>query len=87
MAASVRTSDPPAPLGLRRGALTAYRWLPLAFLLAGAVQIFLAGPGVFSLNDDGDDRESAVGPHRSLGGAMVQQSPHHAPAATSPGQR
>jgi hypothetical protein len=71
MASSVRTCDPSAPLGLRRGALTACRWLLLAFLLAGAGQIFLAGLGVFSLNGDGDDRESAFGPHRSLGGAIA----------------
>jgi hypothetical protein len=34
---------------LRRGAITAYRWLMLAFLLAGGIQIFRAGLGVFSL--------------------------------------
>ena len=34
---------------LRRGAFRGYRWALLAFLLAGAAQIFLAGLGVFSL--------------------------------------
>jgi hypothetical protein len=36
------------PSGLRRYAVAGYRWLLLAFLLAGCVQIFLAGLGVFS---------------------------------------
>jgi len=42
MATSVKTPNPPpAVTGLRRAALTGYRWLLLAFLLPGAVQIYL----------------------------------------------
>ena len=37
--------------GVRRCALTGYRWLLLAFLLAGCTQIFLAGLGVLSFGD------------------------------------
>jgi hypothetical protein len=39
--------------GLRRGAFFGYRWALLAFLLAGAAQISLAGLGVLSLHDQG----------------------------------
>jgi hypothetical protein len=39
------------PSGLRSYALAGYRWLVLAFLLAGCVQIFLAGLGVFGFGD------------------------------------
>jgi hypothetical protein len=38
---------------LRRGAFFGYRWALLAFLLAGAAQISLAGLGVLSLHDQG----------------------------------
>jgi hypothetical protein len=55
----------------RRGALIAYRWLLLAFLLAGAAQIFLAGLGVFSITSHGASTDSAFGPHRSLGFTMA----------------
>src|SRR5512140_861605 len=54
--------------GLRRGAFLGYRWALLAFLLAGAAQISLAGLGVFSLHDQGD---AAFAPHRDLGFAMA----------------
>jgi hypothetical protein len=62
-----------APItGLRRGAFRGYRWALLAFLLAGVTQIFLAGLGVFSLEDQGlaaaGDR--AFAPHRALGFSM-----------------
>ena len=58
-----------APItGLRRGALLAYRWALLAFLLAGVAQIFLAGLGVFGLFDTGGD---TFAPHRALGFAMA----------------
>ena len=50
--------------GLRRGAFLGYQWLLLAFLLAGAAQIFLAGLGVFGLFDTGGD---TFAPHRTLG--------------------
>jgi hypothetical protein len=54
--------------GLRRGAFLGYQWLLLAFLLAGAAQIFLAGLGVFGLFDTGGD---TFAPHRALGFAMA----------------
>jgi hypothetical protein len=54
---------------LRRGALAGYRWVLLAFLLLGVVQIFLAGIGVFGLHgqDLGASGETAFNPHRDLG--------------------
>ena len=63
-----------APLpGLRRGALLGYRWALLAFLLAGVAQIFLAGLGVFRLQDQGlaAAGDSAFAPHRALGFGMA----------------
>ena len=62
-----------APItGLRRGALLGYRWALLAFLLAGAAQIFLAGLGAFRLQDQGlaAAGDSAFAPHRALGFSM-----------------
>jgi hypothetical protein len=62
-----------APItGLRRGALLVYRWALLAFLLAGVTQIFLAGLGVFRIQDQGlaAAGDSAFAPHRTLGFAM-----------------
>ena len=59
---------------LRRGAAAGYRWLLLLFLLAGVVQIFLAGLGVFHLHDYGLDApagDSALDPHRALGFVMA----------------
>ena len=53
--------------GLRRGAFLGYRWALLAFLLAGAAQIFLAGLGVFSH----DQADAAFAPHRALGFARA----------------
>jgi len=58
---------------LRRGAAAGYRWLLLLFLVAGVVQIFLAGLGVFHLHAYGLDDpagDSAMDPHRTLGFAM-----------------
>jgi hypothetical protein len=58
---------------LRRGAGAGYRWLLLLFLVAGVVQIFLAGLGVFHLHAYGLDDpagDSALDPHRTLGFAM-----------------
>jgi hypothetical protein len=58
---------------LRRGAAAGYRWLLLIFLVAGVVQIFLAGFGVFHLHSYGLDDpagDSALDPHRTLGFAM-----------------
>src|SRR6516165_9047572 len=60
-----------APLtGLRRGAFLGYRWVLLAFLLAGVVQIFLAGLGAFRLQDQAGAGDSAFAPHRALGFSM-----------------
>jgi heme/copper-type cytochrome/quinol oxidase subunit 1 len=56
--------------GLRRGALLAYRWTLLAFLLAGVAQIFLAGLGAFRLQDQVGAGDSAFAPHRALGFSM-----------------
>jgi hypothetical protein len=47
--------------GLARGALVAYRWVLTVFLLAGVVQFFLAGFGVWG---------GGIGPHRMLGFSM-----------------
>jgi hypothetical protein len=58
---------------LRRGAAAGYRWLLLLFLVAGVVQIFLAGLGVFHLHAYGLDDpagDAALDPHRTLGFAM-----------------
>ena len=63
-----------APItGLRRGALLGYRWAVLVFLLAGVAQIFLAGLGVFRLQDQGlaAAGDSAFAPHRALGFSMA----------------
>ena len=58
---------------MRRGALLGYRWTLLAFLLAGAAQIFLAGLGAFRLQDQGlaAAGDSAFAPHRALGFSMA----------------
>jgi hypothetical protein len=61
------------PSGLRSSALAGYRWLLLAFLLAGCVQIFLAGLGVFSFGDhDVAGGTSAFDAHRTLGFTMAR---------------
>ena len=72
MTRSAGTPIPATSGSVRRGALAGYRWLLLAFLLLGMVQIFLAGLGVFSLNGQklGAAGETAFGPHRSVGFAM-----------------
>jgi hypothetical protein len=57
--------------GLRRGAFFGYRWALLVFLLAGAAQIFLAGLGVFSVDDHGVAGDTAFAPHRTLGFTMA----------------
>jgi hypothetical protein len=59
--------------GLRRGAFLGYRWLLLAFLLAGVTQIFLAGLGVFRLQGEGlaAGGDTAFAPHRALGFTMA----------------
>jgi Mn2+/Fe2+ NRAMP family transporter len=74
MASSVRAHDPSSTAGLsrpRRYAFAGYRWLLLAFLLAGCAQIFLAGLGVFSFGDhDVAGGTSAFDAHRTLGFSM-----------------
>ena len=58
---------------VRRGAAAGYRWLLLLFLVAGVVQIFLAGLGVFHLHAYGLDDpagDAALDPHRTLGFTM-----------------
>jgi hypothetical protein len=72
MTPSAETRTPAGPSAVRRGASTGHRWLLLAFLLLGVVQIFLAGLGVFSLHgqNPGAAGETAFGPHRSAGFAM-----------------
>jgi hypothetical protein len=66
--------DQEAPVAAhRRGAFRGYQWALLAFLLAGVVQIFLAGQGAFSLQNQGlasTGGDSAFAPHRTLGFAM-----------------
>ena len=62
------------PVAARRGGVfRGYQWALLAFLLAGVAQIFLAGLGVFSLQDQGlaGAGDSAFAPHRTLGFAMA----------------
>ena len=70
MATSVRDQDQAARPGTRR-ATTAYRWALLVFLLAVAVQIFLAGLGVFSFgNGDRAGGDHAFSAHQGLGFAI-----------------
>jgi hypothetical protein len=72
-AASDNTDEKNEGGPLRRGASAGYRWLLLAFVVAGAVQVFLAGLGVFHLHSYGLDApagDSALDPHRTLGFAM-----------------
>ena len=58
----------PPRSGVRRFARAGYRWLLLVFLLAVAVQIFLAGLGVFSFgNGDRTGGSHAFSAHQSLG--------------------
>jgi hypothetical protein len=70
MATSVRDQDQAARPGTRRAA-TAYRWVLLVFVLAVAVQIFLAGLGVFSFgNGDRAGGDHAFSAHQGLGFAI-----------------
>jgi hypothetical protein len=72
MATSVQDRDQAAPSGVRRAARTGYRWLLLVFLLAVAVQIFLAGLGVFSFGDgDRSGGGHAFSVHQGLGFALA----------------
>jgi len=75
MTTSVRTPDQAATSGVRRAARTGYRWLLLVFLLAVAVQIFLAGLGVFSFgNGDRSGGDHAFSAHQGLGFAIAGAS-------------
>jgi hypothetical protein len=62
---------PASPLtGLRGVTFRGYRWLLLGFLLLGVAQIFLAGLGVFRLQDQtlgGSGGDTAFAPHRTVG--------------------
>ena len=72
MASSTGTRSPEtAETGLRRAAQTGYRWLLLAFLVLGAVQIFLAGLGAFRIDNLGVSGDTAFAPHRAVGFAMA----------------
>src|SRR5262245_30396976 len=71
MATSVQDRDQAAPSGVRRAARTGYRWLLLVFPVAVAVQIFLAGLGVFSFGDgDRAGGGHAFSAHQGLGFAI-----------------
>jgi len=71
MATSVKTPSPsPAVTGLRHASLIGYRWLLLAFLLLGVVQIFLAGLGAFRLDHLDASTDAAFAPHRAVGFTM-----------------
>src|ERR1700691_4757260 len=72
MASSVETrSSSSADTRLRRAAQAGYRWLLLAFLALGAVQIFLAGLGAFRIDNLGVSGDTAFAPHRAVGFAMA----------------
>ena len=63
-----------SPFAALRGiAFRGYRWLLLGFLLLGVAQIFLAGLGVFRLQDQGlaAGGDSAFAPHRAIGFTMA----------------
>ncbi len=71
MASSTRTRSPQTTqTSLRRAAQAGYRWLLLAFLVLGAVQIFLAGLGAFRIDNLGTSGDTAFAPHRAVGFAM-----------------
>jgi hypothetical protein len=71
MSSTVQTDSRSELTGVRRGALAAYRWLLLGFLLLGAVQIFLAGLGAFRLDNTGVSGDTAFAPHRAVGFTMA----------------
>jgi predicted anti-sigma-YlaC factor YlaD len=73
-AAADRRASSDDPGTARHLARTGYRWLLILFLVAGTVQIFLAGLGVFHLHAYGLDAtagDSALTPHRTLGFIMA----------------
>jgi hypothetical protein len=56
--------------GVRAAADRVFMWGWLLFLVAGLVQIFLAGIGVFDLNGQKVEDASSLDPHRTLGFAL-----------------
>lgn len=75
MATTVQDRDQVAGSGLRRAARVGYRWLLLVFLVAVAVQIFLAGLGAFSFgNGDRAGGAHAFSVHQGLGFAIAGAS-------------
>ncbi len=68
--ASPSAASPKSLPGLQSGADKAFRWGLVVFLLAGLVQIFLAGVGVFDLQGRDLQDASSFDPHRALGFAM-----------------
>jgi hypothetical protein len=72
MASSTGTRSPESTeTTLRRAAQAGYRWLLLAFLVLGAVQIFLAGLGAFRIDNLGVSGDTAFAPHRAVGFTMA----------------
>ena len=71
MTTSTGTQSPESvKTSLRHAAQTGYRWLLLAFLVLGAIQIFLAGLGAFRIDNLGVSGDTAFAPHRAVGFAM-----------------
>lgn len=70
MASPAETRDLTVPPAWRQAARAGYEWLLAAFLVLGAAQFFLAGLGVFRLNDLQASSETAFAPHRAVGFAM-----------------
>lgn len=59
---------PPGGLRQRAGAVFAY--LSGLFSLGVVVQVFLAGAGVFGIDDTDVSRASSLDPHRAMGNAL-----------------
>jgi Family of unknown function (DUF6220) len=58
----------PGLTGARRGAFAAYQGLLVLFLIGGVVQVFLAGLGVWDLDQGvGSEGETAFDSHRTTG--------------------
>jgi hypothetical protein len=75
MTTSVQDRDQAAPSGVRRAARIGYRWLLLVFLVAVAVQIFLAGLGTFGFDTSRPaDASHALSLHQGLGFALAGAS-------------
>jgi hypothetical protein len=71
MATTVQDRDQAAGSRVRRAARVGYRWLLLVFLVAVAVQIFLAGLGAFGFDTSRPaDASHAFSLHQDLGFAL-----------------